>query len=411
MTNVLVHSAAGQLSGYLYQCDRALIELARTWFKNPQAELRMECLDDIVIRHEGRPTECVQVKRHKGEGELSPTGADLWRTLNGWCDVVAAVGEGPLPLLRLVTTQRVGPDNPLAVLCHSGAERDTTGVQRLLESIAADPNAAATTASWRARFLQTAPAQRASLVGAIVLDDQAPQPARADADLQEVLGIWKDDTDHVTAMLEQVRGWWATTTRQMLDPADPRRVSVCAAELRAVVDHLQSSYGPGRLPLNSRLEELTENEIARYADRVFVAQLTLIGAGSETQHHHIHEYHHAALHRSRWLHYHYVTEDELAAFETDIRQEHQAVASGLRDAHRLGRCEEDAEGVGRKILTASEQAVVGLALRQIDKRWIARGTLQALANLALTDTRPVGWHPDFKTLLTALAGPSRADVP
>ncbi|MEU0955829.1 hypothetical protein ABZ353_26365 [Streptomyces niveus] len=122
-----------------------------------------------------------------------------------------------------------------------------------------------------------------------MLDDQAPQPARADADLREVLGIWKDDADHVTAMLQQVRGWWAITTRQMLDPADPRRVSVCAAELRAVVDHLQSSYGPGRLPFNSQLEELTEDEITRYADRVFVAQLTLIGAGPETQHHHIHE--------------------------------------------------------------------------------------------------------------------------
>ncbi|MFK4189213.1 hypothetical protein ACI2L4_35320 [Streptomyces sparsogenes] len=93
-------SAAGQLSGYLCQCDRALIELARTWFKNPQAELRMECLDDIVIRTEDRPTECVQVKRHKAEGELSPTGADLWRTLNGWCDVVVAIGDSPLPLLR-----------------------------------------------------------------------------------------------------------------------------------------------------------------------------------------------------------------------------------------------------------------------------------------------------------------------
>ncbi|MEU0955828.1 hypothetical protein ABZ353_26360 [Streptomyces niveus] len=82
------------------------------------------------------------------------------------------------------------------------------------------------------------------------------------------------------------------------------------------------------------------------------------------------------------LHHHYVTEDELAAFETDIRQEHRAVASGLRDAYRLGRFQDDAEEVGRKILTGSEQAVVGLTLRQIDKRWIARGTLHALANLS-----------------------------
>ncbi|WP_406109909.1 hypothetical protein [Kitasatospora purpeofusca] len=48
MNQKMPHSAAGQMVGYLYQCEWALVELARAWFKDPEAQLRMELL--VVLR-------------------------------------------------------------------------------------------------------------------------------------------------------------------------------------------------------------------------------------------------------------------------------------------------------------------------------------------------------------------------
>ncbi|MFD5539107.1 hypothetical protein ACFWIJ_15060, partial [Streptomyces sp. NPDC127079] len=41
------HSAAGQMTGYLYQCELALLELAERGWDNATIEVRMELLDDI----------------------------------------------------------------------------------------------------------------------------------------------------------------------------------------------------------------------------------------------------------------------------------------------------------------------------------------------------------------------------
>ena len=58
------HSAAGQMTRYLYQCELALLELARHSWQDATTEVRMELLDDIEFLNpqESTPRELL-VKR------------------------------------------------------------------------------------------------------------------------------------------------------------------------------------------------------------------------------------------------------------------------------------------------------------------------------------------------------------
>ncbi|MFD6080398.1 ABC-three component system protein [Streptomyces hydrogenans] len=397
MTQKMPHSAAGQMVGYLYQCEWALVELARRWFKDPQTELRMEMLDDIDILRQGTPVELVQSKHHGHAGELGSTSADLWRSINSWCDALEHLPAGQLPMLRLVTTQTVSPGNVLAKLRHDA--RDVTAALAELEAIAGDPDGAKTTLPWRSRFMACTAPTRAALVGAIVLDDSAPRVSEVDSTLREVIGIWKND-DQSQAILEELKGWWWNVSLDMLDHANPaRRMSVSAEELRTQIDYVSGKYTHTALPVVDSLDDLTEQEIAQYTGHVFVEQLKLIGLGNRSIRAHIGEYHHAWAHRSRWLYHHHVTPGELTQFDSDLRQEWNLIFAKYADRFDAGKEGDDAQAVGETILDATLTAAQDIKLRQLGKRWIARGTLHALADNARNEPKPLGWHPQFEDLL------------
>ncbi|MES4830618.1 ABC-three component system protein [Streptomyces anthocyanicus] len=402
MTEKMPHSAAGQMLGYLYQCEWALVELAQRWFKDAEAALRMEMLDDIDLLHGSVPVELVQSKHHGGQGEIGSTSADLWRSINSWCDALEILGDAPLPLLRLVTTQQVSAGSLLEKLRADPQTRDVAAALAALEELAGDAEGPKTTRPWRERFLRCTPVVREALVGQIVVDDLAPRVSEVDSKLREVIGVWKMDQGQSQEILEELKGWWWGVSKEMLDRSNPsRREAVSAEELRTKIDYVMSKYAQTSLPISDRLERLTEDEVARYKDRVFVAQLQLLKLGRRSIRFHLGEYHHAWTHRSRWLHRHYVAPSELDQFESDLRREWEQVFSKLADAFDAGKYGDDAVKAGVDILDKAMAAVETLRLRpQVEKRWVARGTLHALADLATQDDEPVGWHPDFENLLS-----------
>lgn len=406
VTEKMPHSAAGQMLGYLYQCEWALVELAQRWFKDPEAALRMEMLDDIDLLHGSIAVELVQSKHHGGQKEIADTSADLWRSINSWCDALELVGDGPLPMLRLVTTQQVAAGSLLEKLRADAQMRDVAAALTALEALAGDADGPKTTRPWRERFLRCTPAVREALVGQIVVDDLAPRVSEVDRKLLEVIGVWKADQGQSQEILQELKGWWWGVSKELLDRSGPaRRTSVSAEELRTEIDYVLSKYAQTSLPISDRLGQLTKDEVARYQDRVFVTQLQLLELGRRSIRFHLGEYHHAWTHRSRWLHRHYVAQSELDQFEADLRREWEQVFSKHADAFDAGQYGTDGVKAGLDILENAMAAVATLRLRpHVEKRWVARGTLHALADLAMQDDEPVGWHPDFENLLSPSSG-------
>ncbi|MEV7872587.1 hypothetical protein AB0P17_42255 [Streptomyces sp. NPDC088124] len=98
------------MTGYLYQCELALLELARRSWDDITVEVRMEVLDDIEFLREQTkdPHELLQSKHREKAGRLSETGKDFWRSVASWIDALSTLerlSAGTMPMLRLVTTR------------------------------------------------------------------------------------------------------------------------------------------------------------------------------------------------------------------------------------------------------------------------------------------------------------------
>ncbi|MFD0391815.1 hypothetical protein ACFQ3Z_00205 [Streptomyces nogalater] len=98
------------MTGYLYQCELALLELAERSWDDITVEVRMEVLDDIEFLYQDSrdPFVLLQSKHRERAGRLSETGKDFWRSVASWIDALTVLGclsDGTMPLLRLATTQ------------------------------------------------------------------------------------------------------------------------------------------------------------------------------------------------------------------------------------------------------------------------------------------------------------------
>ncbi|MFJ2607982.1 hypothetical protein ACIO13_23855 [Streptomyces sp. NPDC087425] len=179
------------MTGYLYQCELALLELARRSWHDAAIEVRMELLDDIeFLDPDGRtPRELLQAKHREAAGPLSETGKDFWRSIASWIDALktlSAPAGTSMPLLRLVSTQ-TAPENTFLHPLRPGADRDVGKALARMEEVARDEDGPEGTAKDRALFMALTRAQRQQLVNAITIDDGAPVMSDLDSSLAKEL--------------------------------------------------------------------------------------------------------------------------------------------------------------------------------------------------------------------------------
>ncbi len=181
------------MTGYLYQCELALLELARRSWDEATIEVHMELLDDIEFLNpqDNTPLELLQSKHREAAGPLSETGKDFWRSLASWIDALKNLSDPSgtsMPLLRLVSTQ-IAPANTFLQQLRPGADRDVSNALARMEEVAQDEDGPDGTAKDRALFMKLTPAQRHQLVSAITINDGAPVMSDLDSSLAKELGI------------------------------------------------------------------------------------------------------------------------------------------------------------------------------------------------------------------------------
>ncbi|MEV7085618.1 hypothetical protein AB0O07_06955 [Streptomyces sp. NPDC093085] len=165
------------MTGYLFQCELALLKLARRSWQDPTAEIRMELLDDIeLLDPDKTPRELLQSKHREAAGPLSETGKDFWRSVGSWIDALKKLSEpsgAAMPILRLVSTQTAPRDTFFHYLGASPDRDEAKALQRM-EQVAGDEKGPDTTAKDRRLFMRLTPARRQELVSAITVNDGAP---------------------------------------------------------------------------------------------------------------------------------------------------------------------------------------------------------------------------------------------
>ncbi|WP_327350294.1 ABC-three component system protein [Streptomyces sp. NBC_01304] len=390
------------MTGYLYQCELALLELARRSWDDITVEVRMEVLDDIEFLREQTddPHELLQSKHREKAGRLSETGKDFWRSVASWIDALSALDRlsaGSMPMLRLVTTQLAADDTFLYQL-RAGPERSVDDALAGMERVARadDPG---NTAVDRRKFMELTAAQRYRLVAAIEINDASPLMSDLDSSLARILGIRPGQ--HARAVLEDIKGWWYGVAVELLDK-NRARVSVTAQELQCRMEEITDRFAGKNLPITETLRRLTDAEIAAYGDDLVVAQMQWIGLKNRTVATHLRDYHYARAQRSVWLRTFKITEEGLEDYERRLWDEWDHVFTRHTDDVEDDTPAAQRKTVGKRVLDDTMDKAADMPARpgSTTEGWIGRGTMHSLAGRAQNagDDESVGWHPDYPDL-------------
>ncbi|QLH19291.1 ABC-three component system protein [Streptomyces sp. Rer75] len=391
------------MTGYLYQCELALLELAQRSWDDITVEVRMEVLDDIEFLYEDTddPFELLQSKHRENAGRLSETGKDFWRSVASWIDALTVVGSlsaGAMPLLRLVTTQMAAEGTFLHQL-RPGPGRSVADALAGMEQIAqaSEPD---NTAKDRKKFTELTPAQRYRLVAAIEISDASPLMSDLNSNLARTLGIRPGQ--HARAILDDIKGWWYGMAVELLDRKNRTRASVTAQELQCRLEEITDRYAGKNLPITETLRRLTVAEIDAYKDDLVVAQMQWIGLKDRTIATHLRDYHYARAQRSEWLRTFKITEEGLEDYERLLWDEWDHVFTRHTDTIEDDTPAAERKAAGKRVLDDTMEKVADKPARpgSTTEGWIGRGTMHSLAGRAQTahDDDSVGWHPDYPDL-------------
>lgn len=383
------HSAGGQALGYVHQCMWALVELGRRAPAEPGIELRLEALDDVQFDTDGAPLELLQTKHHiKNTGPLTPQSVDLWRTLNSWMDTALDASA----MLRLVTTQELEPDSPLASL--KSAQRDDASALETLRTAASIGGA--TTLPWREKFLGLKDEEQESLLSRIVIDDASPKALDLDIELTKAFRIamppGKEDV-----FLQLLRGWWISVAIRLLAGS---LSAISARDLIGQLADISDQLKLDNLPIYPEvLHDIDESVANTYRDRQFVQQLLWIALDRPRLMKAIRDYHRSFSLRSFWLRNQLVAETEIDRFAFKLHDEWEQifdaeVAAMQRMPHA------DAELVGQQVLERIVRDSRARLRDRFDEPWFNRGMFHALADGELGSR--IGWHPEFELKLEEL---------
>ncbi|MFD3993019.1 ABC-three component system protein [Streptomyces sp. NPDC058583] len=391
------------MTGYLYQCELALLELARRSWQEPNVEVRMELLDDIeFLDPDKNPRELLQAKHREAAGPLSETGKDFWRSVASWIDALENLSDPAdttLPILRLVSTQSAPPGTFFHYLS-AGPDRDETKALERMERTAADDEGPGTTAGDRELFMNLTPARREQLVRAITVNDAAPLMSDLDPSLAKELGI--TPSDHAQAALDEIKGWWYGMAIKLLERRNPQRMraSVSAQELMCRRDEVTGRYIGRNLPITETLRQLTQAEIAQYNDRLVVTQMRWIDLPDEEVAMHLRDYHYARAQRSEWLRTFKITPDRIGEYEGELHYEWESAFRRRTRRIRDDMTEEQRQTIGQEILDATMDRVADTPLRpgSVTAPWIGTGSVHGLSDQAgsAEPDRQLGWHPDYR---------------
>ena len=388
---VNTHAAPGQAAGYLYQCERGLLELLQRAGTEPDLTLFLEKLDDIELAVGGSPIEVLQVKHHTGPGgDLSDTSVDLWRTIRVWVDIWPQLLPEERPFLTILTTSRA-PEGSVAALLKDVNRDAGEALRRLLE--VASSSASTSTRKAREAFLKMDPDERRRLVEAVFVRDAQPLIEDIDNSLKAALRVGARE-EHLVGLIESLKGWWYGQCVALLRGLQR---AVSATDLLNRIYDLRDTYHPDNLPFDYDWDDLSTQERTGYETRLFIQQLKWIAASDKHLQIAVDDYHRAYMNRSRWARLGLVHKGEVDDYKDKLVIEWQRRHVRMEEELSPSASEEERQAAGRRLLGGLDDDCPVHIRKNFDDPNLNRGTYHQLA-----DDKRVGWHPMFVDRLREL---------
>jgi hypothetical protein len=269
-----------------------------------------------------------------------------------------------------------------------------------LDVIARTSTSQANDPAYRAYELLSAP-QRLALLERVVVIDAAPTIGDIDQELRTVV-FWAVDRVNQTPFLDRLEGWWLRRVIDQLIAEPSARIG--SIEIESEMSDLRDQFRQDSLPIDGDLLdfELDDATAEAHLNYRFVKQLDVIEAGKRRIASAIRDYYRAYEQRSRWVREDLVVQLDLKRYEKRLFEEWETVFDAICD--EVGEDATDAQRrlAARSVLQWAERASIPIR-PGVTEPFLCRGSLHMIA-----DEGRIGWHPDFRALLSTVLSDVRS---
>ena len=394
-------SATDSVLGYLYQLRVALLWALRRLKIDNTFLVSIETLDDVTFeRPSGVASDLLQTKLHRNrDTTITDASVDLWKTLRVWIEGTNAGDIPPGTTLQLLTTA-TAPIGTIAAHLRTDNRNNDAAISAM-EATAQSSTNKENAAAYKV-FLALDLAARRSLVGAIVVLDQAPSSQDLDSDLKAEV-FWAVDRKHHDAFLQRLEGWWLRRAIKQLTSSD-HSDRISGTELEAHMVDLREQFKQDSLPIDDDLLNAVVDQAtyAKHESSVFVQQLELVAATKKRIANAVRDYYRAFEQRSRWLRNDLLLVGEMEGYERRLLEHWDAAFEAMRNELGAEIAEAEKQQAGRDVLRWAESATLPMR-SNVTEPFVSRGSLHMLA-----DEVRLGWHPEFRDRVTALLTPKES---
>jgi hypothetical protein len=389
--------ASAPALGYIYQIRYALVLAVEAWLKGATDwQIGVETADDVeVIDSDGR--RLVQLKHV--QDALSNGSEGFWKSIRIWAVLVTGeVGNTSTQYLLVSTAGALGNSAPYFLQPEDTGHRNPEEALRLMEQFMSQSISRSLKKSFEA-FGRLTSEQRLDLLNNVVVLTDQPDVVAFGERLQDsvALGLGKR---HGQAFIESLEGWWYELIIGILQADVDSRPMVTAEKFDAFVTNLQEDLVGGWLPIDEALLQ-TEQDPSDYSHYVFVRQLNLIDAGSQTIFRAVRDYYRAFTHRSEWQRLQLIGGADVARYERRLIEAWETRFDHMREDLGEEGAEQGMKELARRLYRWIETGDHPLIRERVDEPFVAVGSYQMLA-----EVQQVGWHPEFSARLACLLEPA-----
>ena len=377
--------ATASLVGYLYQVRMALVLLLQRYRFDPGISISIEKFDDIAFHAGSDLIEQLQTK-HVTHKTLSDSSTDLWKTLKIWCNRYRLGLLDPTSTNLVLLTTAEAPVGSAASYLRL-ISRDSDKACEILEEIVKKSISIANQSAYD-EFSGLAKTKRVQLLKCIYVHDRSPVMLEVEKLLHKELRLITK-ASNIKALATRLEGWWLQITIEHLVGL---RTRIAGDELELQIDDLREQFRLENLPIDYADVTIPGNE--NFDNRAFLRQVSLINISSKRMTQAILDYYRATKQRGRWISDQLIAEQELKNYERKLMEiwsevfESKIQASDGTNDIDIGRAIYDFMMISKEILLRPS----------CTESFVMRGTYHMLAEALL-----VGWHPQFKALLSAPA--------
>lgn len=378
------HTAPGQALGYFFQLERAMSWISKTPMGST---IGIETDDDVVVKLSNGEKILEQDKSTTTSFPFIPSRPDLWKTLNIWLEGITS-GEIDLNTTSFYLVSNKVSRNSLAQKISDATTPQLAKdcLKEIKTVIAAIEGENKTIAE---KLLNYEDKPFLELIQKITFDggDSVFDRKNIVSDLH----IVNCDDDDINSILNELTGWLFNEVVQKWrdkKPAVIERDAFILAKNKLIKLKIENFFNQQVYQLG----DLSNETIADHKKNIYIKQLSCIDATDGEKKEAISDYLNSVSKRTQLARKGYVTGKELQLFEEDLEKRWQKIFKTSLIAYK------SFTPVEIGTIVCSETLEHNGEIGEVKTRhyFLTRGTYHILA-----EQLKVGWHPNYKNLLSS----------